>query len=362
MVVAIIRNNNTGMNQRAYFVIKFSHTETNFLLIYIVLILLEYVSLFLYFHIAFLLAEVANSVHILIKTTMIRLIQLICILTNKGARKKHQNTGNEQVEELRIVIIGKTGTGKSATGNTILGKNKFDSKASGASVTNRCKLGINRRFDRKIVLVDTPGMFDTEMTNEQVTKEIVKCIGMTAPGPHAFLLTVNIGRFTKEEQDTVKHFVDHFGSSMYSYLFVVFTRADDLENENTAIESYVEEGPPELKAIVKLCNNRYIAFNNRLTGIDQEHQVKRLIDMINDVVYKNEDRFFTNEMYEKAEKTLLRQEQEMRKKLQKEESREIKVIRRQLTSKFNKKFDETQYENNQLKEIYYKKTINPHRK
>ncbi|KAJ8312432.1 hypothetical protein KUTeg_009805 [Tegillarca granosa] len=266
---------------------------------------------------------------------------------NKDARK-YQNTGNELDEEIRIVIIGKTGTGKSATGNTILGMNKFESKACGASVTNKCKLGINRRFDRKIVLVDTPGLFDTEMTNEHVTKEIVKCMGMTAPGPHAILLTVNIGRFTKEEQDTVKHFVDYFGNDMYNYLLVVFTRADDLENENTTIESYVKEGPPELKAIVELCNNRYIAFNNRLRGIDQEHQVKRLISIIDDIVRKNESSCFTNDMYMETEKTLLRQEQEMKKTIQEEEKRIIEEIRNQLKIKSDKRFVETQYENDHL--------------
>lgn len=267
---------------------------------------------------------------------------------NIGARTREQNARNNQGEELRIVIIGKTGTGKSATGNNILGGNIFESKVCGTSVTKKCKFGTNNRFGRRIVLVDTPGLFDTKMTNEEVTKEIVKCIGMTSPGPHAILLTVNIGRFTNEEQDTVKHFVDHFGDDMYKYLFVVFTRADDLENEHTEIESYVKTGPPELKDILQRCNNRYIAFNNRLRGVDQEQQVKRLISLIDDVLQRNGGSCFTNEMYKEAEKTLLRREQEMRQKLQEEENRKIEDIKVQLETEFVKKFDEAKHEKNQL--------------
>lgn len=85
---------------------------------------------------------------------------------------------------------------------------------------------------------------------------------MTSLGPHAIVLVVGIGRFTKEEQDTVQHLVDHFGEGMLRYMIVLFTRKDDLYKVNQSIHQYVGSVPNELKTILHQCENRDIAFNN----------------------------------------------------------------------------------------------------
>ena len=106
-------------------------------------------------------------------------------------------------DELKIVLIGKTETGKSSTGNSILGNDAFKSKSGGSAVTRNCKKWSAVKFGRRILVIDTPGLFDTGLTKEDVTKEIVKCIGMSAPGPHAvFFFVTGIGKFNVEEQET----------------------------------------------------------------------------------------------------------------------------------------------------------------
>ena len=185
------------------------------------------------------------------------------------------------------------------------------------SETSVCSIDERLFEGRRLVVVDTPGLFGTSADPHRVAREIGKAVLMSSPGPHCFIITISArGRFAEEAQKTVDLLCDVFGENVLEYCIVVFTNEDAITDEKATFEQWLPEQLrylPALASLIGSCDRRCMAFNsNSKSSRDVNRKVRQLVSMINTMVQGNNGRVYTNDMYKKAGAARKREERRLR--------------------------------------------------
>ncbi|XP_059196337.1 GTPase IMAP family member 8-like [Centropristis striata] len=203
------------------------------------------------------------------------------------AKRNSLRESSKDLLEITIMMLGQKTSGKSATGNNLLGKEVF------ATCQNEfCQVEEGEVGGRLVTVIDTPGWLkDPSLCTEEMDRERVRGLSLSPKGVHAVLLVVPLDlTFRDTQKAALEEHMNLFDGSVWKHTMVVFTYGDKLADKS--VEEHIEREHSATRWLIDKCENKYHVMNN----MKKNNQVTELFEKIEEMMAENGDRLFCPEM------------------------------------------------------------------
>ncbi|XP_042174644.1 GTPase IMAP family member 7-like [Oncorhynchus tshawytscha] len=248
-----------------------------------------------------------------------KVVNTFCHRINSIGEKT--TTSSSSQSELRVVLLGRSGSGKSAAGNIILGREEFVSRPDiTTAVTQDCQKSRALVAGRRVAVVDTPDWFRSEHPPDVVRSQLSSCVALSAPGPHAFILCVPVDQPAQAELQALGALEKVFGpGAVRTHTLVLFTHSDRLKESGKVgvegVEKYISSQRRDLLELVKRCGDRYHVMERGSGGEEEEERKRRsvgeLLDKVEQTVREGGGECFSCPLFQEAEDRVRQRQEEI---------------------------------------------------
>ncbi|XP_026158442.1 uncharacterized protein LOC113127816 isoform X2 [Mastacembelus armatus] len=241
------------------------------------------------------------------------------------ASSSSPSSSSSSSPELRLVLLGRSGAGKSAAGNSILGQEEFASHPDRlTSITQECEKKKALVEGRRVAVVDTPDWFNSESTPDEVRAQLSSCVTLSSPGPHTFLMCVPLDQPAKDQLQALRALEVIFGpEAVQKHTLVLFTHADRLrasgKSGDSSIEAYITGQRRDLLKLVEKCGDRFHVMD---TGDGRERRnLLELLEKVEQTVREAGGQCYSCPAFQEAESRVRQRQLEIAKERRGKERR-----------------------------------------
>uniref|UniRef100_A0A8D2ZI10 Si:dkey-120c6.5 n=1 Tax=Scophthalmus maximus TaxID=52904 RepID=A0A8D2ZI10_SCOMX len=207
--------------------------------------------------------------------------------------------------ELRLMVVGSSGSSQFLLTNAILGREEFPMDTTSISGSRK---NTGEMAGRRLAVINGPNIYDKDISRPRRKMELRRSKCLCIPGPHAFLIAFDMEKISPNDIKTHRLMKERFGSHCLKHCMVLLASEGNLEE--AALVDRVEKTDWHLRELIERYGGRFHVFSKNWRDRSRDRELLQKIEWM---VASLGGSCFSSRTFQKAEDFVKREEKKLRK-------------------------------------------------